>query len=254
MRGVTGEGLWLAVAALVAAPLLASFFALLADRLPRDEPVLAGRSACRSCGRRLGAADLVPILSWVFLRGRCRGCGARIPVWLPLFELAALLLTAEALIVSGDPRFALLSAPLAGCLLAILVVDARHFYIPDMLSLPLVAAGLVLAALGWRVAPLDAAIGAAAGYLALWSVAVLYRALRGREGLGLGDAKLMAAGGALLGWTALPLLLLLASFCALATVLAMRALGARADAATAIPFGPFLAFGIWLLWLYPVAL
>lgn len=251
---MTGEEPWLAVVALVVAPLLASFFALLADRLPRDEPVLAGRSACRSCGRRLGPAELVPMLSWVLLRGRCRGCGARIPLWLPLFELAALVLVAQALIVTGNGAFALLSASLAGCLLAIAVIDARHLYIPDMLSLPLIAGGLGLAALGWRVALPDAAIGAAAGYLALRSVAWLYRALRGREGLGAGDAKLMAAGGALLGWAALPLLLLLASFAALATVLAMRALGARTDAATAIPFGPFLAFGIWLLWLYPVAL
>lgn len=250
---MTGEGAWLAVLALLAAPLFASFFALLVDRLPRDEPVLAGRSACRHCHRRLGPSDLVPILSWLALRGRCRSCGAAIPAWLPLFELTAPVLVAGALVTSGDGVFALLSAPLAGCLLAIAVIDARHFWIPDALSLPLVVVGLGLAAAGWRVALPDALIGAAAGYLALWSVARLYQAMRGREGLGLGDAKLMAAGGALLGWTALPLLLLLASFCALMGVLAMRILGRRADAATAIPFGPFLAFGIWLLWLYPVA-
>lgn len=233
------------VATLAAAPAVGSFVGVLADRLPRGEPVGADRSRCRACGRTLGPAELIPLLSYLALRGRCAGCGAVIPRWLPGVELAALGLAAWAAAVMPT---ALLwpTAALGWLLLALAVVDARAFVLPYRLTVPLAAGGLAFH--GWRseALPIDGLIGLAAGWGLFAAVILAYRAWRGRDGMGWGDAALLGAGGAWVGWQGLTGVVLIAAFSGLAAALALG--HRRADARS--PFGPALAWGVWLVWLY----
>lgn len=239
-----------AILAVLLAPSLASFLATFVDRWPRGDSVLSGRSVCRSCGAPLRAVDLIPLISYMVLRGRCRHCGASIPGWLPAFELAALLLAIQGAVAFDGGWLAVATMALGVGLLAIAVIDLRHYLIPDILSLPLLLLGLGVAALTPRLDVFAHAVGAAIAFLLLVGVRQLYRILRGREGLGQGDAKLLAAGGAWLGWQGLPFALLIASLSGLLLVLALRLRGRVLTAGDALPFGPFLAIGIWLVWLY----
>ncbi|RMD88544.1 MAG: prepilin peptidase [Alphaproteobacteria bacterium] len=234
---------------LVMGPVLASFFATVAERLPAGRP-LSGRSRCDSCARPLGALSLVPILSYFLLRGRCRRCGAPIPRRLLFFELAGLGLAVHVLLIMGPSPLALVSLVFALTLLAVAVIDVRHLYIPDVLSLPLIPAGLAVALFEPRLDVTAHFIGAVAGFALMWFVAWSYRRLRGREGLGGGDAKLMAAGGAWVAWEGLPLVLLIASASGLLFVAILRLAGRRLALQDAIPFAPFLAFAIWMVWLH----
>ncbi|WP_281300266.1 MULTISPECIES: A24 family peptidase [unclassified Iodidimonas] len=243
------EPFW-GLSGLFIAPFLGSFFALLADRLPRDEPVALVRSACRTCGTPLAAYDLVPILSFLILRGRCRTCGTPIPRHTLIFELLALLIAAQSVLAMGWGISSLATLFLGLILLTLAVIDARHFFLPDLLTLPLILMGLFVAGFIGPVDLLSAALGAMAGYGLLAGIAYAYRHLRGREGLGLGDAKLLAAAGAWMGWQALPYVLLLASLSGLFYVLGQRLRGHHLGAGDAIPFGPFIALSFWLLWLY----
>lgn len=203
-----------------------------------------GRSRCPACGARLGPLDLVPLLSWLALRGRCRHCGAPIGAWYPLVELAAAAIGAIALAALPAPE-AWLAAVLGWWLLALAAIDLLTWLLPDALTLPLVVAGLLVALWGEPAltSPAGAAIGAAAGYLTLAGIALAYRRLRGREGLGLGDAKLLAAAGAWLGPERLPTTVLAAALLGLAFALLAR----RGELApeTALPFGPALALAFW---------
>jgi leader peptidase (prepilin peptidase)/N-methyltransferase len=152
------------------------------------------------------------------------------------------------LVLSGWLLWA--SLALGWTLLALAAIDLRHYLLPDPLTLPLIPAGLGLA---WLIEPAklpDHAIGAAAGLVGFALIAWLYRRLRRREGLGLGDAKLLAAGGAWLGWQALPSVVALAAVFALALALAGALPGGKLAATTRIAFGPHLALAIWLVWLY----
>ena len=235
--------------ALLVAPFIGSFLGLVVERLPEGGSVVLGRSACRHCGEPLGARDLVPLLSWLSRRGRC-GCGKiSLGAFYPGIELAALAVAAwAAVVISGWLLWP--SLALGWTLLALAVIDLRHHLLPDLLTLPLLPAGLAVA---WLIEPghlVDHGIGAVAGLIGFVLVAWLYRLARRREGLGLGDAKLLAAGGAWLGWQALPSVVLIAAASALAVALAGALAGAKLAATTRVAFGPYLALGIWLVWLY----
>ncbi len=239
---------------LLAAPFVGSFLGVLILRLPAGRPVAMARSACDRCGATLGVRDLVPLASYLLLRGRCRRCGAPIGRFAPAIELAALLVAALAVAVAllrGDvptPPAWLWSGCLLGWdLLALACIDARCHRLPDPLTLPLLLLGLAVCA--W-LTPEDLAghaAGAVTGYAAFRLVSLTYRRLRGRDGLGAGDAKLLAAGGAWLGIAALPMLVLLAALATLAT--ALIAARGRLRAEAAVPFGPGLAIAIWGMWL-----
>ncbi len=235
---------------LVAAPFWGSFLALLVARWPRGEPVAFARSRCRRCDRPLTPRELVPILSWLVQGGRCRGCGAAIGVEPLVFELSALAIAIQAIGLAGlHGPAALLVTAAGGLLLAVSVIDARHLLIPDGAVLALGALGLIETV----VTPAgpdatDRLIGLAGGWLALVAVEHGYRRLRGREGLGRGDAKLFAAAGAWLGWQALPVVLLLASLAALVFVLLRAAREGRLpEGGRALAFGPFLAAALWVV-------
>lgn len=228
---------------------IGSFLATLVLRLPAGKPVVLARSACPNCGRKLTPIELVPLLSWSIQEGRCRGCRKPIPKFYPAMEAGAALVPLWAgLSTSGPTLF--FSAVLGWILLALATMDARTFRLSDALILPLLIAGIVASAvLEWdRV--LDHAIGAIAGFVVLVALARLYLAFRGREGLGMGDVKLFAAGGAWVGWEGLAFVALAGSLLGLGAVLVARTRGYKVDSETRIPFGVFLAAGIWLVWLY----
>jgi leader peptidase (prepilin peptidase)/N-methyltransferase len=237
------------ILALLVAPFVGSFLGVVVERLPEARPIGLARSSCDHCGATLGARDLVPLLSWLARRGRC-GCGkVRLSAFYPGIELAALAVAVSAtLVLSGWLLWA--SLALGWTLLALAAIDLRHYLLPDALTLPLIAAGLAVA---WLIDPArlgDHALGAVAGFIGFAVIAWLYQRLREREGLGRGDAKLLGAGGAWLGWQALPSVVALAAVVALAVALAGTLLGAKLGATTKIAFGPYLALAIWLVWLY----
>jgi leader peptidase (prepilin peptidase)/N-methyltransferase len=231
------------------APFIGSFMGVLILRLPEGRPVLAGRSVCERCARRLGLADLVPLLSYVLSRGRCRHCGDPIARIHLLIELAALVVAAGAVTArtGGDVWLACL---LGWTLLTAAWIDARTMILPDILTLPLLAVGLVVAAIAAPDAVMDRAAAAGLGYLLLFATARAYRRLRGRAGLGLGDAKLLAALGAWVGLSDLPAVLVLACCLGLVAAGVLALSGRQVTATTAIPFGPFLSAAGWVWWLY----
>lgn len=238
--------------------IVGSFLGLVSLRLPRGEDVVFGRSRCGGCGRTLKPWRMIPVLSWALSRGRCSDCGATIPVRYPLIELGSGLIGVWAGLHSADFTTALMAGVLGWNLLIIALVDAEHFWLPDQLTLPLFVSGLLAAVLlypgglgaAFPSALITPMVGALAGFGGLWLLAFLYRRVRGREGLGGGDPFLLGAGGAWVGWMGLPSVLLWASATGLSIVLAMLIVRRRVSATDRLPFGVFLAVGIWLTWLY----
>lgn len=230
--------------------LVGSFLGLVSLRLPAGEPIVAGRSRCGGCGRSLAPWRLVPLLSYLASRGRCAACGSAIPVRYPLMESACAAIGVWAALSQPSAFAALMTAFLGWQLLLVAVVDAEHFWLPDALTLPLLVTGLAAAAMLESLSLLDAGTGAAAGFAGLWLLARVYRRVRGREGLGGGDPFLLAAGGAWVGWIGLPSVLLWAAVSGLSLTAARRLTGRAISGADRLPFGVFLAVGVWLTWLF----
>jgi len=239
---------------LLVAPFIGSLLGALIHRLPRRLPMLLARSGCDACGTRLGPLDLVPLFSYALQRGRCRYCHHAIGWFHPVVELAALGVAAWAVLACETPQHVWITCLLGWTLLALGWIDVEWFLLPDVLTLPLLLAGLGVAVLSVPDDVFWHALGAVCGYLGLRGMALVYRALRGREGLGRGDAKLLAAAGAWLGLAALPSVVLLAALAGLAVAASAAAAGRAIQATTALPFGAFLAASIWLAWLYPAIL
>jgi len=205
------------------------------------------RNACPSCGAPASGWRRVPVVGWLALRRRCMACGARLPWRGPAVQAATALLFLACLWRYGPTPLALAAMGLSAVLLALAWIDLEHTLLPDCLTLPLLWAGLLVNVAG-AMAPLpQAVLGAAAGYLVLWTVFHAYRLVTGREGMGYGDFKLLAALGAWLGIAALPLLLLGASVAGAAVGLGLLAAD-RTRRGQPLPFGPYLALaGVALL-------
>ena len=239
---------------LAAAPFAGSFMALLAVRLPARQPVGWVRSACPRCGAVLRPLELIPLLSWLALKGRCSHCGGAISWFYPALEVAALVAALWAWAVVGGGALLWLTAFWGWVLLGLAAADARETILPDALTLPLIPAGLgvtwwlAAAQIGWSFAGIAAGLGLVGGLRALY-------AWRGQsEPLGLGDAKFLAAIGAWLHLDGLISALLWAALSGLVFALLSGRLKRRADLKRALPFGPFLSLGAWLTWLYgPIA-
>ena len=205
-------------------------------------------SHCPSCGHRIGPLENIPLLSWLLQRGKCTACGTAIPLRYPVVELATGALSAIAIWRFGATAEGLGALVLTGFLIALAFIDFDTQLLPDNMTLPLLWLGLLFN-LGGVFAPLPAAvIGAVAGYLALWTIYWLFRLATGKEGMGYGDFKLLAALGAWFGWMALPAVILLASVVGAAVGIALMVL-VRHGRNVPIPFGPYLA-GAGLLALY----
>jgi leader peptidase (prepilin peptidase) / N-methyltransferase len=239
-----------ALAVLLLAPIVGSFLGVLIRRLPAGRPVALARSACDACGARLSAWELIPVASYVLQRGRCRHCGSRIASFHVAVELAALAVAVVAIAAEPDPARLWIDCALGWTLLALAWIDWECLRLPDVLTLPLLLAGLAVTLLREPDDVADHAVAAIAAYLLLRGVALIYCRLRGREGLGAGDAKLLAASGAWLGLAALPWVLLCAAIAGLVAALGWALAGRRLDRTTALPFGPWLALAMWVLWLY----
>lgn len=240
--------------ALAAAPFIGSFLGLVIDRLPSGRPIIFDRSTCDHCGNALDWRDLAPLLSFLLLRGRCRHCDHPLRSFYPLIELAAVVIVISAGVMPSGWLF-WSSILLGWCLLVLAVIDLRHLVLPDVLTLPLIPIGLLVAYVIDPGLINDHVFGAVIGLIVFVGIAWLYAYLRNREGLGLGDAKLLAGAGAWLGWAALPGVVLMAACSALATALLGRTIE-RQDAATReVAFGPHLAFAFWASWLFgPLAI
>jgi leader peptidase (prepilin peptidase)/N-methyltransferase len=228
--------------------IIGSFLAAMLIRWPQGRSVARGRSHCDRCGRGLGALDLVPILSFFLARGRCRHCGAAIDRRHLAVEAGAALIGLTAIFAHPLP-LAAFTALFGWWLFLLAALDVEHHWLPDRLTLPLAPAGLAVAWIGIGPPLEERLIGAAAGFLVLAAIGLGYRWLRGREGLGWGDPKLLAAIGAWLGWQPLPLVLAGAGMLGLAAVLLMRLRGRAVAATDRLPLGALMALAAWPIWL-----
>jgi leader peptidase (prepilin peptidase)/N-methyltransferase len=235
---------------LIVAPFVGSFLGVLIVRLPAGEPAFLSRSACPHCGAELAPRDLIPLLSFALLRGRCRRCGGAIGWFHPVVEIAATAVAGWAALVDPHADHLWIDCLLGWTLMTLGWIDWRCMVLPDILTLPLALVGLVVTAIAQPDALGAHAAGAAAGYFSFQAIAWCYGVLRGREGLGGGDAKLLAAAGAWLGWEALPWIVLLAALMGLCAALMLRLRGVELRADTALPFGTVLATSFWIIWLH----
>ena len=231
---------------LAAAPFVGSFVGVLIRRLPEGRSVWWARSACERCGVALGVRDLAPLLSYAALRGRCRRCGGAIDPFHWQVEVAAILVALSAVVAGLNGPFLWVACGAGWSLLALAWIDAETMLLPDALTLPLIPAGLLATAWLDGEQLLDHALAAAFGFASLRGIGALYRRLRGRDGLGEGDAKLLAAIGAWVGLAGLPTVLLGGALTGLLWALWLRVRGVQLSATTALPFGPFLALAGWV--------
>lgn len=233
------------------------------EQRPVDEQqpfsLIRPRSACPACHRPIRAIENIPLLSWLFLRARCAGCKARISARYPAIELLTGILSATVAWRFGLTWETLAALLLTWSLIAMSGIDFDHKLLPDSITLPLLWLGLVLSLFHLQVdaqrlfiEPRTAIIGAAAGYLSLWSVYQLFKLVTGKEGMGFGDFKLLGALGAWLGWQSLPLIVLLSAVVG-AVLGGTLMLLTRRGREVPIPFGPFLAAAGWiaLIWATP---
>jgi leader peptidase (prepilin peptidase)/N-methyltransferase len=211
-------------------------------------------SACPGCGGAVAAYHNIPIISYLLLRGRCAHCGTGISARYPLIEGLTAVLSLIVAWVFGPSWQLLFALPITWTLLALAVIDIDHKLLPDSMTLPLMWAGLLVSLFRSDDGVIftdvtSSVIGAAAGYLALWSVYQAFKLVTGKEGMGYGDFKLLAALGAWLGWQLLPLVIMLSAAVGAIIGTAMIALGGTSRE-TPIPFGPYLAAAGWiaLLW------
>ena len=202
--------------------------------------LMVPRSACPSCGHQITAAENVPVLSWLLLRGKCSQCGTPISTRYPIVELLGGILAAGAVWRFGPGWAGLAACAFLWTLLALTFIDFDTQLLPDDLTLPLLWGGLVANLYGLFVPLRDAVVGAIAGYLVLWSIYWLFKLIRGKEGMGYGDFKLLAALGAWLGWKMLPLIILGSSVVGALIGMGLVAFKGR-DHNVPLAFGPYLA-------------
>ncbi|MBM3352586.1 MAG: prepilin peptidase [Betaproteobacteria bacterium] len=219
--------------------------------------LLVPRSACPSCGRGIRAIENVPVLSWLALRGKCAGCGASICLRYPAVELLAGLGTGWAAWHFGCSLAGAGAALFIWCAIALAFIDQATGYLPDDITLPLMWAGLLLNLGGTYVTLGEALIGAAAGYLSLWSIYWAFKLATGKEGMGYGDFKMNAAVGAFVGWKLLPLVILVSAAVGLAFGVAQMVAARRGwDGSFRFHFGPYIAIAgvVTLFWGAPILL
>ncbi|MCZ7835232.1 MULTISPECIES: prepilin peptidase [Atlantibacter] len=204
-------------------------------------------SHCHHCQRALRWWENIPLVSWFLLRGRCHSCGEPIPGWIPGVEIISALLFTVIALIFHRPLDIFAGWLLVSFLIILSVMDWKYFLLPDMFTLPLLWMGLLFNTATGSVALSDAIIGAAAGYLSLWSLYWLFRLLMKKEALGYGDFKLLAALGAWLGWQAIPYICIIAS----CTGLLFAASYQRRHNTQPFPFGSYLSFaGLWVFIFY----
>ena len=219
--------------------------------LPHTDPynLSVPRSACPACGHKITALENIPVISYLALRGKCSACQTPISMRYPLIELLSGVLSGFLVWRFGSGMAGLAALVLTYFLIALCFIDADTTLLPDDLTLPLLWLGLLLNVQGTFVPLSEAVIGAAAGYLSLWSIYWLFKLATGKEGMGYGDFKLLAALGAWLGWKMLPVIIFMSSLVGAIVGIALIVI-ARRGRQIPIPFGPYLAAAGWLTLLY----
>ena len=206
-------------------------------------------SCCPKCKAAIKPWQNIPIISWLFLKGKCATCNNPISVRYPLVEAITAILSLVVAYTFGATEQALLYIVVTWALVALTFIDIDHMLLPDQLTLPLLWLALIASVMGYTIAPSDAIIGAACGYLSLWSVFWLFKLITGKEGMGYGDFKLLAVFGALLGWQSLLTIILLSSVVGAVIGIALLSIQGK-NKATPIPFGPYLAIAGWITMLW----
>jgi len=223
------------------------------EAVSTDEPqqfnLLTPASRCPQCDHRITALENIPLISYLFLRGRCSGCGTSIPIRYPAIELTTAVLSMVTAVHFGYGLQALAALGFTWALIPLFLIDFDHQILPDSITLPLLWAGLLLSLFNLFIDSHSSIVGAIAGYLTLWTIYQAFKLLTGKEGMGYGDFKLLAAIGAWVGWQALPVVILLSSVVGAVMGIALILFKGR-DHSQPIPFGPFLAAAGWmtLLW------
>ena len=203
------------------------------------------RSACPHCGHAISALENIPVISYLVLGGKCKACRTPISIRYPIIELISACMSATIAWQFGFDWNAIGGLFLSWALLALTFIDVDHQLLPDKITLPLIWLGLIFN-LGTVYTDLNSSvIGAVAGYLSLWSIYHLFRLVTGKEGMGYGDFKLLAALGAWMGWQALPMIVLLSSFVG-AVIGVTLILLKQHQRDIPIPFGPYLAIAGWI--------
>ena len=252
----------LLTAALTLGALIGSFLNVVVHRLPimmerawKDEMaeaqdlepavrerfnLIVPRSRCSNCGHVITVLENIPLMSWLFLRGRCSACGTAISARYPIVEAATAVLFLACAWTFGPTLQTIAAMTFCAALIALTGIDLDTQLLPDQLTLPLLWLGLLLNIVGLFARLPDAVIGAAAGYLVLWSVYWMFKLATGREGMGYGDFKLLGALGAWFGWQSIPMLLLISSVVGAVIGIAILVVQKKGRH-TAIAFGPYLA-------------
>ena len=218
-----------------------SFLNVCIYRLPRRESVVWPASRCTACNRGLAWFENVPVVSWLALRGRCRTCGTPISPMYPIVELTTASVFAGGVGMYGPSALLAVRLAFACALIVLFAIDLRHRILPNLITLPGIAAGFVASVFlppGW----ISSLIGIVGGGGILFAIAEVYYRVRGQEGLGMGDVKMLAMIGAFLGWPLMVLTLVLASFAGSIVGVSLIASG-RGSMQAALPFGTFLALG-----------
>lgn len=218
--------------------------------VPKPPPsIMWSRSQCPKCGHNIKGHENIPLLSYLFLKGRCASCKAHISIRYPIIEASTALLFLMVAIHFGPTLQALVAIGITALLVALTGIDIDHQLLPDDLTFLLLWAGLFASLFNVFTDPVSSIIGALVGYLSLWLVYHLFRLATGKEGMGYGDFKLLAALGAWTGWQLLPLIILLSSLVGAVVGLIMIGLK-RHKSSQPMPFGPFIALAGWiaLLW------
>jgi leader peptidase (prepilin peptidase) / N-methyltransferase len=211
--------------------------------------LIVPRSRCPHCDHQIKAWENIPVISYLFLKGKCSACKAPISIRYPLIELITGILSFVVIYFIGVNWSGLAALVFTWALIALTLIDLDTFLLPDDITLPLLWLGLLVNTQGTFASLTSAVIGAATGYLVLWSVYKLFKLLTGKEGMGYGDFKLLAALGAWMGWQYLPQIILLSSFVGALVGISMIVLRGR-DKNIPIPFGPYLAVAGWIAFLW----
>lgn len=206
-------------------------------------------STCPKCGHKIKAWENIPVISWLVQRGKCTNCQTSISIRYPTVELITGLLSLVVALHFGYSMACLAALLLTWSLIALTFIDADTMLLPDQITLPLMWVGLLISTFSVFVAPETAIIGAIIGYLSLWSLYWGFKLLTGKEGMGYGDFKLLAALGAWVGWTQLPIVIILSSFVGAFVGIVIIGIKGR-DKNIPIPFGPYLAVAGWLTFMY----
>ena len=211
--------------------------------------IVVPRSACPHCGHQLRASENIPVISYLFLKGKCSGCGTPISKRYPIIELMTMVFSVLVAWRFGFTWQCAAALFLTWALISASMIDFDHKLLPDDITLPFLWIGILKNLFGWFAISYDSIIGAIAGYLSLWCVYWAFKLLTGKEGMGYGDFKLLAVFGAWLGWQALPGIILLSSFVGAMVGIALIIIKGR-DKNIPIPFGPYLATAGWiyLMW------